>query len=444
MLAGMKRIAWITLALVACGKSNAKDDGPPANVDTATDSGVDAPVLPACATPVKGTKITARLVENIGSDGAMLVTAPAGDPRLYVVGKAGQIRIIDESETLLPTAFIDLSDDNGGPVVGSSITEAGLLGLAFHPQYHVNRTFYVFYTASQGGTPGFTLKDVVARCKRDAMDPDKAEPTCTEVLTIRDPASNHNGGMIEFGADGFLYISTGDGGPQNDPAGSAQALVDGPANQNPFPATALLGKMLRIDVDHPANGKEYGIPTDNPFAAGGGAPEIFQIGFRNPWRWSFDRATGDMWIGDVGQDAIEEVSFVKAAELNGRNFGWRMYEGSSCAHGPCDPAGKTFPVDERNHTSLGAGGDQFDSIIGGQVYRGSCYPDVVGTYFYSDNGRGGLYTAKLNPDGATVTKATLTGNFPGQDQPASIHAAANGELYMTTTSGSVLHIEAGP
>lgn len=436
MLAAMKRLVWITLALVACGKNNAKEDGPPATEDTLADSSVDAPAIGPCANPVNGTTITAREVGNIGNSGAMLVTAPAGDPKLYVVGQAGEIRIIDENETLLPTPFLDLSG------VISVSEEGGLLGLAFHPQYHVNREFFVYYTKNQGGLAGFPLRDVVARCKGDPTNPNKAEPTCAEILSIRDPLSNHNGGMIEFGADGFLYIGTGDGGPQNDPGQSAQALVDGvvdPQVTIPPEATALLGKMLRIDVDHPANGKDYGIPSDNPFAAGGGAPEIFMIGFRNPWRWSFDRGTGDMWIGDVGQGAIEEIHYVKAGTGAGKNFGWRMYEGSSCAHGPCDPANKVFPVDERTHNN------GFTAIIGGQVYRGTCYPDVVGTYFYSDNGKGRLFTAKLNPDGTTVTKADLTGvTLPGAGQPASIHASANGELYIGTTSGRVLHIEASP
>ncbi len=445
----MQRLA-VVLALVGCGgKNEAKEDGPRPPDGTPSDGPADGPTLPACASPANGTTITTRLVNNIGNGGAMLVAGPAGDPRLYVVGKFGQIRIIDENENLLPEPFIDLDDDNGGPVVSSTTSEAGLLGLAFHPQYQANGTFFVFYVRAQAGVTGFPLADVVARCKRDATNPNKAEATCTEILAIRDPASNHNGGMIEFGADGFLYISTGDGGPQSDPAGSAQALVDGvidPQVTTPPEATALLGKMLRIDVDNPANGKEYGIPSTNPFAAGGGAPEIFMIGFRNPWRWSFDRGTGDMWIGDVGQGTIEELSYVKAGTGAGKNFGWDNWEGSICfgartpATAPCNnQANFVFPVDEKTH-----GGDGWDSIIGGQVYRGSCYPDIVGTYFYSDNGNGGLFTAKLNPDGATITKNELSGNFPGPEQPASIHASASGELYLTTTNGAVFHIEAGP
>jgi glucose/arabinose dehydrogenase len=371
----------------------------------------------------------------------MLVTAPAGDPKLYVVGQRGQIRIIDENDVLLPDPFLDIDTDDFDLSTGG---EAGLLGLAFHPQYHVNRTFFIYYTKTKSSGQGFPLQDVVARCQRDPNNPNLALPTCTEILAIRDPAGNHNGGMIEFGPDGHLYIGTGDGGPQNDPAGSAQALEDGPIVANgPLPPTALLGKILRIDVDHPASGKQYGIPSDNPFASGGGAPEIFARGLRNPWRWSFDSATGDMWIGDVGQsapDPREEITFVKAGQLRGANFGWRNYEGLNCRNPPCDPAGQTFPIEERVRTES----PSFVAIIGGQVYRGTCYPDLVGTYFYSDNGAGGLYTGKFDSSG-TYTRQNLPapqGGFPSS--PASIHASASGELYLTTTGGAVFHIEAGP
>jgi len=444
MLRPLMRRLFLALTFIACGKdNNAKEDGPPVVADTMLgDSGTpDAPMLAPCANPVTGTTITTREVSrNHGT--AVLVTAPAGDPRLFVVDKGGSIRIVDETETTLLTPFIDLSDNNSGPVVSTG--EAGLLGLAFHPAYHVNRLFYVFYTKQQADATN-PFRDVVARCRRDANDPNKAEPTCVEILSIPDPASNHNGGMIEFGSDGLLYISTGDGGPQNDPAGNGQALVDG----NPAANTvALLGKMLRIDVDHLANGKEYGIPAGNPFARGGGAPEIFMRGFRNPWRWSFDRGTGDMWIGDVGQNTVEEIHYVKADTGAGKNFGWDTWDGSTCfnlrtpSNAACDMNGFEFPQDERTHTAVGNGGDGFNAIIGGQVYRGTCYPDITGTFFYSDNGRGGLFSAKLNPDGTTITKTTLPGTFPGS--PSSIHASATGELYLTTTTGTVFHIEASP
>jgi len=441
------REIFVLLALTACGDNHhglaAHDDGPKP-VDAVTDTGPpDAPVLPPCTDTVSGTSITMRAVATGLGDAALLVTAPVGDPRLFVVLRGGKIAIIKEQGGLVPTPFLDLSATAGGPVLAGG--EQGLLGLAFHPQYHVNRTFFVFYTKRQVPTDAtYPLRDVVARCEARVGEPDAADPaSCVEILSIPDFASNHNGGMIEFGKDGFLYIGTGDGGSAGDPDGNGQALTDGSPTARTI---ALLGKLLRIDVDSRLPGKEYGIPTDNPFATGGGAPEIFARGLRNPWRWSFDSETGDLWIGDVGQGAIEEVDVVKAGELAGKNFGWDMFEGSTCFAGrtpnvPCVTAGKTFPVDEKVHGAP----DQWTAVIGGQVYRGSCYPDIVGTYFYTDNGAGGLYSAKLQTDG-TVVKAQLTPpsgtSYP--TRPASLHADARGELYLTTVGGGVFHLEAGP
>ena len=428
----------LLVLLVACGDNTERpQDGPSPVFDVA----IDAPTLGPCANPISGTAVTTRQLGGIHIDGgAMLVTAPTGDPRLFVVGKQGRLEIIEPNETLRPEPFLDLAVDTGGPVTSQG--EAGLLGLAFHPRYHQNRQFYVFYTRRVPADTVNEFRDVVARCHRDATNPNKAEPTCTEILVILDPRSNHNGGMIEFGPDGYLYISTGDGGPQNDPAGNGQAINDG----DPLPQTiALLGKMLRIDVDH---GSPYSIPPDNPFAKGGGAPEIFMRGFRNPWRWSFDRGTGDLWVGDVGQNTVEELHYVKAGTGAGKNFGWDTWDGTTCfslrtpATSVCDTAGFEFPVDERTHKAISEGGDGFNAIIGGQVYRGTCYPDLVGTYFYTDNGRDGLSTARLNPDGATITKTDLPGTFASR--PASIHASASGELYLTTSTGNIFHIEAGP
>jgi glucose/arabinose dehydrogenase len=394
----------------------------------------DAAVLPKCQTPVNGTKITMRKLAGKVSTGAMIATSPPNDKRLFVVEQRGAIRIFDETETLLTAPFIDLDDANGGPVLAGG--EQGMLGLAFHPKYAENRTFFVYYTRRQAGDGTNPFRDAVARCTASTADPNKADPTCTEVLAIPDFASNHNGGMLEFGKDGFLYIGTGDGGSANDPNNNGQALVtthNATTNQD-----ALLAKLLRIDVDNKATGKEYGIPADNPFAAGGGEPEIFAYGLRNPWRWSFDRETGDLWIGDVGQGVIEEVDFVKAADIKGKNFGWSMYEGSNCFKPPCTATGKFMPQDERTHAT------GWNAVIGGQVYRGTCYPDIVGTYFYTDNGKGGMAKATANADGSlTVTDITATG-APGAGLPASLHESASGELYETDTAGNVYHLEAGP
>jgi glucose/arabinose dehydrogenase len=285
----------------------------------------------------------------------------------------------------------------------------------------MNGQFFVYYTTNRGGA----LRDVVARCQVSAADPNKADPTCVEILSIPDFAGNHNGGMIEFGVkDSFLYIGTGDGGGGGDPQRTAQ-------NKD-----SLLGKILRIDVDTKVAGKEYGIPSGNPFAAGGGAPEVFILGVRNPWRWSFDRGTGDLWIGDVGQSNVEELTVLPAGAQAGRNLGWSMYEGSRCFRAPCDPAGMTFPQDERVRGTTG-----WLSIITGQTYRGSCYPDLVGWHIYTDYDRRQLVKARIT-SGTTLEIVDLPGLAPGN--PASIHADSRGELYLTNTAGFVYHVEAGP
>jgi glucose/arabinose dehydrogenase len=406
-----------TVVLAACSNKNA------AKIDAqVVDAEVTLPPLP-CST-ASGLKVSVRKLAQPVGDAAMLVTAPPGDPRLFVVGQRGAIRIY-ENEQLRPRPFLDISADAGGPVVAGG--ELGLLGLAFHPQYAQNGQFFVWYTTMQNGSP---YADVLARYQVSASDPNLAQATGTIVLSIPDPFANHNGGMLEFGADGLLYVGTGDGGSAGDPLRNAQ---------NP---AALLGKMLRIDVDHKAAGKEYGIPADNPFGN-----EVFMLGLRNPWRWSFDRATGDMWIGDVGQAQIEEVDVLKAGQQLGKNLGWSAFEGVSCcatqpdkcvqsgAQQACNAAGIVMPLDSRTHAK------GWTALIGGQVYRGSCYTDLVGWYFYTDNGRGGLAKARLKPDGS-LEIVDLPGTFP--KSPASIHADSTGELWETDTGGNLYRIEAGP
>jgi glucose/arabinose dehydrogenase len=430
------RAAALLITLVACGKSNAKDDAAPP-IDAEIDAG-----LPACANPVAGKTITMRLVATVPSaDTLTLVTSPPNDLRKFVVGRAGTISLLDADDKLLPKPFVVLDDNAGGPVLGGG--ELGLLGLAFHPRYAENQTFFVYYTrrATKEADTKNIYRDVVARCAARADDPNTADrASCVEILVMPDFAANHNGGMIEFGPDGFLYIGTGDGGDANDPNRDAQALVTAidPAVPDTHTANveALFGKILRIDVDTKATGKEYGIPSDNPYAAGGGEPEIFATGLRNPWRWSFDRGTGDVWIGDVGQGTREELDYVKAGELKGKNFGWSVMEATFCRINTGCPPELFIPQDERLHST------GWNAIIGGQVYRGTCYPDIVGTYFYTDNGAGGLVMASVNTDGSTLAKTDLPGNFPRF--PASLHADARGELYETDIHCNVYHLEAGP
>jgi glucose/arabinose dehydrogenase len=433
-------VAIVAIAGSACGsKKPAKDDGAigsepqPQPIDAGPTA--DATPLLPCTTST-GTTVSVHSIGKVNGS-AVLATAPVNDGRLFVVEQNGRIRIFKD-ETLVPTPFLDISDNSNGPVVAGG--EQGLLGLAFDPGYATNRYFYVDYTGNNPDTAdtGNPWVDIVVRYQVSTTNPDVADPaTATPILSIPDFATNHNGGMIEFGSDGYLYIGTGDGGAGGDPHRNGQ---------NP---NALLGKMLRIDVAHPANGKPYGIPSDNPFADGtAGAPEVFMLGLRNPWRWSFDRATGDMWIGDVGQGQIEELDVLKAGQQAGKNLGWSAYEASVCCaqqtdkctqsgtQQACDATGKFFPQLTHSHSP-----DGWLAIIGGQVYRGTCYTDLVGTYFFTDNSKHTLSKATLHADG-TVTALDLPGTWP--QSPASIHADARGELYLTTTSGEVFHIQAGP
>ena len=431
----MRSLAFLLAAATACGGNNDKQDagptctapcdGPMAQLDAPPLLHDSAP-LPAC-TQKSGSNIAARRVGTV-SGSAVLATSPPNDGRLFVVEQSGRIRIF-ENEVLRPTPFLDIANT----IVAGG--EQGLLGLAFHPNYAVNGKFYVFYTA-QNPNPGDAFVDVLAQYTVSTTDPHAADPASGQILlSIPDFASNHNGGMIEFGADGFLYVGTGDGGGGGDPKRNGQ-------NKD-----ALLAKILRLDVDHPANGKPYGIPAGNPFAAGGGAPEVWIYGVRNPWRWSFDRGTGDMWIGDVGQGVTEEIDVLKAGQQAGVNLGWSAFEGTACCatqgdhcsqqppFQACDMTGIQFPQDSRSHAS------GWFAIIGGQVYRGSCYPDLVGWYFYTDNQHKVIAKAQLQSNG-TLTVQDLTGTFPAS--PSSIHADARGELYETDTSGGVWALEAAP
>ncbi len=375
----------------------------------------------SCDTPTFGTTVELRRITQLPSM-AILVTSPPRDSRLFVVQLNGQIRVI-ENEVLHLETFLDLSPDAGGPVLYGG--ENGLLGMAFHPQYATNGVFFVTYTARNPGDPLNAQRDVLARCTVSATDPNRADAqSCVEVISIPDLADNHNGGMIEFGADGYLYWGTGDGGSGN--PNNPQALEDGEPNVH-----ALFGKILRLDVDTKTPGLEYGIPADNPFAAGGGRPEIWIRGLRNPWRWSFDRLTGDIWIGDVGQKLVEELDVLRPSKQAGANLGWKFWEGSICYEGDCTSSQTMAPRDERLHA------DGWYSIIGGQVYRGSCFPDLQGTYFYTDHYRGGLSTAKLGDDD-TLTTSELPGNFP--PNITSIHEDAAGELYATDIHGNIFQL----
>jgi len=422
----MRTLACALILVAACSdsKNAPKDASTSGDGQTGDAAPIDAPAcepapLAACATPVAGSRVTLRRItpDLPGADAALLAVSPKNDPRLFVVGRAGQI-FVYENEVRRATPFLDISTS----IVAGG--EQGLLGLAFHPSYGCNGQFFVYYTTNSS--------NIVARCTVSAADPNVANPTCTPVLTIPDFAGNHNGGMIEFGPDGYLYIGTGDGGGSNDPNRNGQSLTNGSPQTN---SIALLGKMLRIDVNAKDPGKEYAIPSTNPFAAGGGAPEIFIIGLRNPWRWSFDKGTGDLWIGDVGQDNIEELDVLKPGEQAGANLGWSMYEGDACFRAPCSLTGKFAPQNTRLHPT-------WISVIGGETYRGTCYPDLVGWHFYTDHNSAaaGLHKARLTSAGFETQPVTVA--MPGG--VASIHADARGEIYVTTIQGRLYHLEGNP
>jgi glucose/arabinose dehydrogenase len=337
----------------------------------------------------------------------LALTAPPGDPRLFIVEKGGAVRIVREG-ILLPTPFLDL----GGRV--STGGEQGLLDLAFDPAYATNGRFIVHYTDVNGNT-------TVSSFRVMPGDPDQADPASeTVLLTAEQPFTNHNGGRILFGPDGMLYIGLGDGGSGGDPGGRGQSLVE------------LLGDILRVDV---TTGTSYTIPPDNPFAGRTDArPELWSVGLRNPWRFDFDPATGDLYIADVGQNAWEEVDVATAAQGAGRgtNFGWNIMEGTHCyAAATCDTTGLVLPVLEYPHS-------EGCSISGGYVYRGAAIPELQGHYFYADYCSGWVRSFRFQDGQATDLRQWPTlapgGGIPGFGRDAA------GELYVLSVEGRVFRI----
>lgn len=315
-----------------------------------------------------------------------------GSNRLFVVEQRGVIQSFENnSNTETKSVFLD--------VVGrvSSGGEMGLLGLAFHPDFKNNGFFFVNYTRNSP-----RRQTVISRFKVNAQAADPSSETI--LFTFDQPFTNHNGGQIAFGAEGFLYIATGDGGSSGDPQNYAQNRA------------SLLGKMLRIDVNSTSKGN-YGIPKDNPYVGNtqGFREEIYAYGLRNPWRFSFDSVTKDLWTGDVGQNKVEEIDLI----IIGGNYGWKVKEGNSCYSGDCSQANLIAPVWEYQQGSDGR------SVTGGIVYRGKKYTDLVGKYFCGDYVSGKIWA--LTYDGKTVTKNDVITNVStvsafGQD--------ANGEMYM--------------
>ncbi len=330
----------------------------------------------------------------------------ANDDRLFVVEQGGKIKIIQGDGTVNAVPFIDVSG------LVSSGNERGLLGLAFHPDYANNGYFYVNYTDLDGDTQ-------VSRFSVDAGNPDLADINSElPIIGYEQPFSNHNGGNLAFGPDGYLYIASGDGGSGGDPGNRAQ-------NKN-----LLLGKLLRIDVNNPSGGNNYGIPADNPFVGDPNARgEIWAYGLRNPWRFSFDLTDGNLWIADVGQGNWEEINRATASEA-GLNYGWRCYEGNHPYNtDACPPQSElTFPIAEYSHSN-GC------SISGGYVYRGSVYTDIAGYYFFADYCSGLIGT--VDSAGNLIDHGDFSGNW------VSFGEDVNKELYIINIGGSIYKIKGG-
>lgn len=334
-----------------------------------------------------------------GLSGAVDIAHPLGDERLFVVQQGGQIRIVNTNGTINTTPFINLSSliVSGG--------EQGLLGLAFHPNYATNGQFFVNYTrASDGAT-------VIAKYTVSTANPNVANTAGTILMTIAQPYSNHNGGCLRFGPDGYLYIGMGDGGSGGDPGNRAQNITNN------------LGKMLRIDVDNPVAPLNYGIPPTNPYVGIAGNDEIWAIGVRNPWKFSFNRLNDDLWIADVGQNAVEEINKVASPVPAGLNFGWRCYEGNVPYNTTgCAAIGTmTMPIAQYSH-------DDGCSITGGYLYTGSLYPNLLGKYVFADycNNRLGIVN-----EAGTIS---YTPNFSGSNNFTTFGEDINGELYVAKSS----------
>jgi glucose/arabinose dehydrogenase len=375
------------------------------------DSSGSSPATMRPPPPVSG--YTAVRVASGLSQPVDLQAPPGDSTRIFIVEKTGTIRILKGGQ-VLSRPFLNIS------ALVSSGSEQGLLGLAFHPQYASNGKFYVDYTDLSGDT---RVVEYLA-----SSNPDSASATSREILFVDQPFPNHNGGQVAFGPDGYLYIGLGDGGDANDPQGNGQNL------------NTLLGKILRIDVN---SASPYAIPAGNPFQGQSGKRgEIWSYGLRNPWRFSFDRGSGDMYIGDVGQNRYEEVDY-EPAGTGGRNYGWVRMEGLHCfpSGTGCNQTGLTLPVVEYDHNA-GC------SVTGGYVYRGGLIPELAGTYFYGDYCTGIVRSLRIlngmaaeEKDWTSTLRTQAGGAMAGL---SSFGLDAAGELYLVLLGGEVYRLEKKP
>ena len=407
--AGGNAPSMLTVSVDIAGLTAGKYDG----AVTVTSAGATGSpgIIPVTLTvtdpPVAFPRISLARVAGGFVQPAHVTHAGDGSGRIFVVEQAGRIRILDNG-VVQSTPFLDIASRV------ACCGEQGLLSVAFPPGFAAKGYFYLNYTRTPDGAT------VVARYRVSADTANAADPASEEiVLTVSQPFANHNGGQLAFGPDGYLYIGMGDGGSGGDPLNNGQT-----------PGT-LLGKLLRIDVESGA--VPYGIPPTNPFLGMGGyRPEIWALGMRNPWRFSFDRGTGDLFIGDVGQGNFEEIDFQPAGDPGGRNYGWNIMEGDSCypiGTVGCIQIGLALPVFVYDH-SLGC------SVSGGHVYRGSEFPSLQGVYLFGDFCSGRIWGLRKNGAGWETTVLIDPGNPPlnittfGEDEAGNIYVVnyANGEL----------------
>jgi glucose/arabinose dehydrogenase len=396
-----------TLLLVACSSPTGSPEASSSAVAPSTSSlpASPSPSLAPSYPPLQAVRLEAiasGLASPIG-----ITNAGDGSGRLFVNEQGGRIRIVNADGTLGEGDFVDLSDRllAGG--------ERGLLGVAFHPEFATNGRLFVHY--SRAGDGATVISELTA-----SPDHDTADAASERILlTHNQPFANHNGGQIAFGPGGYLYIGLGDGGSQGDPSGNGQSLQ------------TQLAKLLRIDVDAPpAINKQYAIPDSNPYAAGGlapgaGLPEIWAYGLRNPWRFSFDRATGALYIGDVGGGVLEEIDRQPADSAGGENYGWNIFEGTRCSSG-CDSIAAVAPIAEYGH-------DEGCSVTGGYVYRGTAQPAMQGTYLFGDYCSGTIWTLP-GSDGLVPRRLGDT-----DLQISSFGEGEDGEIYLVDLAGGGLY-----
>jgi glucose/arabinose dehydrogenase len=371
-------------------------------------------VLPACGGSNKTTttippppppsNITLTPVVSGFSSPVDLQPSDDSTGRLFVVEQAGTIRIV-QGGVVLATPFLDIRTR-----VNFS-GEMGLLGVAFHPGFAQNQRFYVNYVRLLGTGQ---IQSVIAEYQVSTADTNQADPATERILlTVNQPFTNHKGGQVAFGPDKFLYIGLGDGGSGGDPLGNGQNLQ------------TLLGKMLRIDVDHTTGALPYAIPADNPFVAGGGLPEIWAYGLRNPFRFSFDTASGRLFVGDVGQNLYEEVDILQ----KGGNYGWNVMEGMHCYNPAtgCNTTGLTLPIAEYGHS-------EGIAVIGGYVYHGPAIPALAGSYVFGDFGAGKIWRLTQDNTGAWQRVLLLSGG----PNMSSFGRDSAGELYLVDYGGGAI------